>query len=700
MTDPRRPEYDYCFSNWRYSPDRRELSGPEGTVRLKPLLDRLLRRLMDASGSMLMREQLIAEVWTRREVNDEVLSRAIAELRSVLGDDARDPGFIETLTKGGYRWIAPVQRDAGHAGAVPTGKDAPAATADRSWRNAALWTIAALSVLAGIAALLWRAGGPAADDRTRLAVDLLHARPLATDTRLELDPRFDSTGRVVYIRTDPASGSSELVLLDPATQAERVLWQEAGELRHPAPAPDGREVAVLRKDELSCELWSVSLVDARRSRLGDCAVLATGGLEWTDSGNTLLYTGSAADDQHAPGLIQIDRRTNRQDRLTSPDAREGAHVDPRISADGKTLVYASMQGNERQLWKTDWPLQQHRIAMLKRPEPVYGHAFEPHGDALWVAGDLTLYRALHRIGRDGEPQLIGGRGARSIDLARNGAAVWSEANYDADIWLRQAAGSTWKTIARSNRYEAQPAFSMDGNHVALVSNRHGAESVLVYNLLDGRSRPLSLDPNYRWVRPTWSSAQEQTLIITAYEDEQTRLYRYRLDADVATPISEVEPGAFHGVELADRLLYLNGHGTDQSTLMQLASGGSLPENLGLGPVASFRASPSWLVWRGPGSNDLHAARLPELESLRAIPRGKTGLDEAFAISGDVVCFLNNGSLWTFELPDGPAMPMTVERLPNGSGPNLAVSGTGAMAVVNLSSTSIDLMYAEGTQPER
>ena len=77
-------------------------------ARLKPLSDRLLRYLLDAPGTVRARDQLIEAVWTRREVNDEVLSRAIAELRALLGDDARQPRFVETLSKGGYRWIAPV----------------------------------------------------------------------------------------------------------------------------------------------------------------------------------------------------------------------------------------------------------------------------------------------------------------------------------------------------------------------------------------------------------------------------------------------------------------------------------------------------------------------------------------------------------------------------------------------------------------
>ncbi len=167
-----RPDFEYRFLEFRYEPERRRLVGPVGEARLKPLSDRLLRCLLDAPGAVLSREHLIETVWTRREVNDEVLSRAIAELRAVLGDDAREPRFVETLSKGGYRWIAPVARaDVRSAGI------AQASPFDRRGR-----LVAALGAVALIALGVWllvQRGRDDAHDPAKLAVSLLGARPLA-----------------------------------------------------------------------------------------------------------------------------------------------------------------------------------------------------------------------------------------------------------------------------------------------------------------------------------------------------------------------------------------------------------------------------------------------------------------------------------------------------------------------------------------
>jgi DNA-binding winged helix-turn-helix (wHTH) protein len=692
MDEASAPATEYRFLEWRYEPERRRLIGPDGDVRLKPLSDRLLRRLLDTPGTVLAREHLIEQVWTRREVNDEVLSRAIAELRALLGDDVREPRFVETLSKGGYRWVTPVTRVAASSGSesIPQGRTATASVAvRRRWIAAG---ICAALVLLGLAAGLYsRRPDGGVGDPAALAVGLLGARPLAADPRLEYDARFDGMGRVVYVRGDQRGDSSEVVLVDPATRAERVLWQDASSLRYPTPSPNGREVAVARRTEQACELWSVALVDLHRTRLGDCAPSIAGGLEWIGGGDALIYTGAAANAQHAPGLVLLDRRNGTHRVLTTPEFGEGAHVDPRLSSDRARLVYASKRDGEAQLWQTDWPQLAQRSALLKRVEPVYGHAFEPKGDALWVAGDLTLYRALHRLRNGGDPELIGGRGALSIDLAPNGAAVWSEAIYDADVWLRDGAAAPWTTIARSNRYESQPEFSADGSRLAVVSNRNGTESVLVVDRRDGSARPLPLNPAFRWVRPTWS-VRDHSLIITAYEDRHTRLYRYRLDDDVPELVPHIEEGAFQGVELADRLVYMTGNGTGRGTLMQLRDGQTTPEDIGLGSVTAYRASQDWLVWRSGGSTALHVAPWPALRPVRDVSADDAG--EAFTLAGNALYFLDQGILWMQSLPDGERIKLATERVPNGNGPSLAASSDGALAVVTLTSLSIDLMIAD------
>src|SRR4029450_12571966 len=76
-------------------------------VALPPTPFAVLCALVRQPGSPLTTSALLDEVWGHQFVTDSVLRTAISELRTALDDDARKPRFIETVSRRGYRFIAP-----------------------------------------------------------------------------------------------------------------------------------------------------------------------------------------------------------------------------------------------------------------------------------------------------------------------------------------------------------------------------------------------------------------------------------------------------------------------------------------------------------------------------------------------------------------------------------------------------------------
>ncbi len=68
----------------------------------------VLEALAETPGEVVTREQLVARVWPDVFVSDDVLHRAIRELRKAFGDETAKPAYVETIRKRGYRLIAPV----------------------------------------------------------------------------------------------------------------------------------------------------------------------------------------------------------------------------------------------------------------------------------------------------------------------------------------------------------------------------------------------------------------------------------------------------------------------------------------------------------------------------------------------------------------------------------------------------------------
>ncbi len=100
---------DFRLGEWLVQPSLDRLTLGDRTVRIRPRLMDVLCFLAEHQGQVRSKDDIIAAVWAKPYMAESVLSRSIAELRRVLDDNAAEPRFIETITKRGYRLIAPVE---------------------------------------------------------------------------------------------------------------------------------------------------------------------------------------------------------------------------------------------------------------------------------------------------------------------------------------------------------------------------------------------------------------------------------------------------------------------------------------------------------------------------------------------------------------------------------------------------------------
>ena len=91
---------------WSVDPAANELQRGAETVRLEPKTMDVLVALAGRAGEVVGREELLSAVWPGVVVTDEVLTQVVIKLRKALGDTARQPEYIETIPKRGYRLIA------------------------------------------------------------------------------------------------------------------------------------------------------------------------------------------------------------------------------------------------------------------------------------------------------------------------------------------------------------------------------------------------------------------------------------------------------------------------------------------------------------------------------------------------------------------------------------------------------------------
>src|SRR4029453_10974397 len=101
-------ERHFVFAPFRLDPVNQQRWGEKDLVALRPKIFAVLHRLLEQAGRLVTREELRAAVWPGTAVSESVLRGTIRELRDVLGDDAVDARFIETVPHRGYRFIAAI----------------------------------------------------------------------------------------------------------------------------------------------------------------------------------------------------------------------------------------------------------------------------------------------------------------------------------------------------------------------------------------------------------------------------------------------------------------------------------------------------------------------------------------------------------------------------------------------------------------
>jgi adenylate cyclase len=99
---------DLRVGTWVVTPSLNSISSRGRTARLEPKVMEVLVCLAQHPGETVSKEQLFQAVWPKTVVTEDALKRCIAELRRAFDDDAREPRIIETISKRGYRLVAPV----------------------------------------------------------------------------------------------------------------------------------------------------------------------------------------------------------------------------------------------------------------------------------------------------------------------------------------------------------------------------------------------------------------------------------------------------------------------------------------------------------------------------------------------------------------------------------------------------------------
>jgi Tol biopolymer transport system component len=466
--------------------------------------------LIEHRDRAISKEELVEAVWQDTAVTDNALTRIIAQIRRELGDDARQPRFIQTLPTLGYRFVAALT-------VVQAGDAPPSSPRSRARR---FWLPSAVGLLVGLVAaygwLALRRGVPGWSGEVRPV-------QLTTSSGLDVGASLSPNGSA-FVYSSNRSGRFEIYKREVSSAGGKVQVTGDGEQNiEPAWSPDGKWIAY--HSVAKNGIW---LIPASG---GPPRQLTAFGSEpsWSPDGRQVAFCSAEpisftwAD---LPGVageprvwtVAADGSQLRQ--VTAPNQPPGQHMMPSWSPDGKELVFVAV-ARDSAIWKLnlssgkldllvqigrDIPrTSTTRFNLLRNPR------FHPAGKGLYFCArnDLGSY-AIYWLRASGErPRALyttRGDAPFAIGLSPDGRRlIFTRFTNVSQLWSIGPSANAKPVFQDAVLRAYRPSFSADGKLLSFMVETVGRNFDLWIMNADGTGvRPVSSDPATKETSSTWN----------------------------------------------------------------------------------------------------------------------------------------------------------------------------------------------------
>jgi Tol biopolymer transport system component/DNA-binding winged helix-turn-helix (wHTH) protein len=483
MPDTGLPTVKIRFDAFEFDFQIGELRKEGQRVRLQEQPSRVLFRLLQRPGEVVTREELRLDLWPADTYVDfdHGLNSAVARLRETLQDSADKPRYVETISKRGYRLIAPVhtgEQPAAHTPeAIPSNASQGVSRTPVSRR---FWAAAVFLVTSFCAVAIWAMYRPDTDKQ----LSKIEVVPLIGLRGFQATPALSPDGSLVAFRQSDGARNAGIYVAVVGADKSIQLTKNPGDCC-PAWSPDGRQIAFSRYSDRTLSILTVPALGGTERRVYQGPDSMGGGLSWSPDGSFLAFPESRPEDPTRSwiSLLSLANFSTRQissappgslDRspMFSPNGKELAFIrstvagvtndifvmpvnggrakrltfdnrpimgSPAWTADSHEIVFSSNRGAATGLWRVC-------ATGCSAPRPVAG----PVGEAKWPS-----------IPANGVSSLVYEQGLSTFN-------IWQLHLKDAKRYERPAS-----VLISEKGDKMRPQLSPDGKKIAFESNRLG-----------------------------------------------------------------------------------------------------------------------------------------------------------------------------------------------------------------------------------
>jgi len=383
-----KPEQQLKVGDWWYLPEQDKLVKVDalGDVTATADLDNLCQKAMNYfilnAGRLITRDEILADVWGVRDVSDGRISRVIRVLRVALGDDSREPKYIETIPKRGFRFIAPVLEVIADAETPEEVADVVLAepalvTPDSPLPNHGRWYrwVALGSILScGLLYLVWQQFYLPTEQVA--GVPFKRFAPITSLKGLEVHAAMSPDGNYLVFNHLNENPGQKLILQNMQNFDQKVLVSDGTSISNAAWRPDGKALAYLKITRgQKCELRLLTLNGdfsgvASDEFLTQCGTRSLAGrLSWSPDGASIVFPSNPKNMPNSV-LMLYPVFGGKVEQLTTPPPTSVGDFAARFAKQGNRLVFMrDVGGGSGQIWLLD--LDNRSTEMLVKLENSY-----------------------------------------------------------------------------------------------------------------------------------------------------------------------------------------------------------------------------------------------------------------------------------------------------------------------------------------
>jgi eukaryotic-like serine/threonine-protein kinase len=478
---------------------------------VEPKAFRVLLFLLRSPHRLIKKDELLDAVWSDCAVSDNSLTRSIALLRRLLGDDTREPRYIATVPTVGYRFLCDVKVvEDGFSG--PNGASLPhsqssneensnefeplqgtlavEATPPTARETAKRWRMivpvaAAALVLAIAAAFFYRRSSPDHAATSKEWEQLTFFRDSVVYPALSPDGRM-----LAFIRGDDSFfGLGDVyVKLLPGGEPVQLTHDSTTKLA-PSFSPDNSRIAY--SVVMPFDTWEVPILG------GEPHILLpnSSSLTWIEGGKRLLFS-EIKEGAHMVVVTTDEGRGNSRDVYVPRGERSMAHHSY-LSPDGRWVLVVEMDSRGEILPCRVIPFEgTNDIKVVGPPNGTcLSGAWSPDGKWIYLTVRTDDFHIWRQRFPDGDPEQVtfGPTTQEGIAMAPDGKSlITSVGSQDLTVWLHDKDGDHQIS---SEGNTSLPAFSSDGRNLYFLkaNSQTRADELWIKELNSGKEEKVLPD---------------------------------------------------------------------------------------------------------------------------------------------------------------------------------------------------------------